>query len=204
MGHPEAIPSQGRRAHRPTLGRIFAGVLLILVVPVLYAWPSAVSSEVKGCEQAAILLPSINASELVHGQKDKIITWLSDAVKVPTEVYDDMGDIDSDPRWNVFYDFAACELTTCIVLIVDLEKAFPLVHEHLRRTRVATHALVFEWKGTDESLKPTLITAHSDVVPVLNDTRSQWDHDPFGGEYDGKSIWGRGAMDDKSGLIGSM
>lgn len=43
---------------------------------------------------------------------------------------------------------------------IDLEKAFPLTHEHLTRTRVMTHALVYEWKGSDESLKPLLLTAH--------------------------------------------
>jgi Gly-Xaa carboxypeptidase len=43
-----------------------------------------------------------------------------------------------------------------------------------------------------------------DVVPVLPATRDLWTHDPFGGEYDGTYIWGRGSSDDKSGLIGIM
>lgn len=43
-----------------------------------------------------------------------------------------------------------------------------------------------------------------DVVPVLPATRNLWTHDPFGGEYDGTYIWGRGSSDDKSGLIGIM
>jgi hypothetical protein len=42
------------------------------------------------------------------------------------------------------------------------------------------------------------------VVPVLPATRDLWTHDPFGGEYDGTYIWGRGSSDDKSGLIGIM
>jgi hypothetical protein len=44
----------------------------------------------------------------------------------------------------------------------------------------------------------------TDVVPVLPATRNLWTHDPFGGEYDGTYIWGRGSSDDKSGLIGIM
>lgn len=44
----------------------------------------------------------------------------------------------------------------------------------------------------------------ADVVPVLSDTRGLWTHDPYGGEYDGKYIWGRGSMDDKSGTIGAL
>lgn len=89
-------------------------------------------------------------------------------------------------------------------LTVDLEKAFPLTHAHLTRTRVMTHALVYEWEGSDKSLKPLLLAAHQDVVPVLADTRDLWTHDPYGGEYDGTYIWGRGSMDDKSGLIGAL
>lgn len=42
----------------------------------------------------------------------------------------------------------------------DLEDKFPRVHEHLTRTRVMTHALVFEWQGSDSSLKPLLLTGH--------------------------------------------
>jgi len=69
---------------------------------------------------------------------------------------------------------------------------------------VHTFGLVYEWEGTDASLKPLLLTSHQDVVPVLSDTRPQWSHDPYGGEFDGEKIWGRGATDDKSGLIGSL
>lgn len=87
---------------------------------------------------------------------------------------------------------------------IDLEKAFPLVHQHLTRTRVEEHALIFEWQGSDASLKPLLLMGHSDVVPVLPATRGLWTHDPFGGEFDGEKIWGRGSTDDKSGTIGAL
>jgi Gly-Xaa carboxypeptidase len=63
---------------------------------------------------------------------------------------------------------------------------------------------VYEWKGADDTLKPILLTSHQDVVPVLEDTRPLWTHDPYGGEVDGDRIWGRGSTDDKSGLIGSF
>ncbi|CAD6573047.1 MAG: hypothetical protein TREMPRED_000714 [Tremellales sp. Tagirdzhanova-0007] len=88
----------------------------------------------------------------------------------------------------------------------DLEKSFPLVHQHLNRTRVMTHALLFEWYGSDSSLKPLLLTGHQDVVPVLSTTRGLWTHDPYGGEYDESTdlIWGRGSSDDKSGTIGAL
>ncbi|BEI80149.1 hypothetical protein CcaverHIS002_0106780 [Cutaneotrichosporon cavernicola] len=145
------------------------------------------------CKQASALSPSWDVSSLLEGKKDRIITWLSNAVKIPTEIFDEMGPIGEDKRWDVFYEFADY-----------LEKVFPLSHEQLTRTRVQTHALVYEWPGSDPSLKPLLFLAHQDVVPVLEDTRHLWTHDPYGGEYDGKYIWGRGSMDDKSGLIGAL
>lgn len=70
----------------------------------------AVSKEkVKACDQAPYLMPkSFDASEVVKDQKDRIVTWLSDAVKVPTEIFDVMGEIGEDKRWEVFYEFADC------------------------------------------------------------------------------------------------
>lgn len=63
------------------------------------------------------------------------------------------------------------------------------MHKHLKRT-VVDWALVYEWKGTDSSLKPVFLTAHQDVVPVLDSTVNQWTHPPFEGVYDGTKIWG--------------
>lgn len=89
------------------------------------------------CAQPEALTPkSFDVSALVEGKDKQIISWLSDAVKVPTEIFDVMGPIGEDPRWDVFYKFADCECcyTTnrcwCIRLtdcLLDLEKAFPLV-----------------------------------------------------------------------------
>lgn len=46
---------------------------------------------------------------------------------------------------------------------------------------------------------PSLIlSAHIDVVPV--GARSDWEHDPWGGEQVGRRVYGRGAWDDKSGV----
>lgn len=69
------------------------------------------SSSANGtCQQADPIYPkSFNPSELVKGEKDQIIEWLSGAVKVPTEVFDVMGAIGEDERWDVFYKFADCE-----------------------------------------------------------------------------------------------
>lgn len=53
-------------------------------------------------------------------------------------------------------------------------------------------------------MKPILLAAHEDVVPVEARTVDDWTHPPFSGYFDGESIWGRGSSDDKSGLIGIL
>ena len=102
-------------------------------------------------------------------------------------------------------------------------------HKILTLTKVNTYGLLYEWKGSDNSLKPLLLAAHqgrfvrlrqscqlhpptestdtprcADVVPVEPRTVDQWTHPPYSGYYDGESIWGRGSFDDKSGLIGIL
>ncbi len=57
---------------------------------------------------------SFDVSKLVDGQTDRIADWLSGAVKIPTESYDVMGPVGEDPRWDVFYKFADCELVDCV------------------------------------------------------------------------------------------
>ena len=64
--------------------------------------------------------------------------------------------------------------------------------------------LLFKWEGQDTSLKPILLTGHYDVVPVIPGTEDKWKEPPFSGKVDSEHIWGRGALDDKSGVIGIL
>lgn len=79
----------------------------------------------------------------------------------------------------------------------------PSRHAYLKRTKVNTYALVYEWKGA-ENAKPLLLAAHQDVVPVAPDTYDDWIQPPYSGYYDGEWIWGRGSCDDKAALIGIL
>ncbi|CDZ97628.1 carboxypeptidase s [Phaffia rhodozyma] len=125
--------------------------------------------------------------------KDQAVEWLGGAVRVETESYDGMDEVGKDGRWHKFQKFHDY-----------LEKSYPLVHKHLKLDKVNTYGLVFEWTGSDSSLKPLLLTGHQDVVPVEKSTYDAWIHPPFSGHYDGTYIWGRGSIDDKSGTIGIM
>lgn len=153
------------------------------------------------CVQVPPLLPQEETDELKQiyeyissdSFRNGTIDRLSKAVQIPTESFDDMGKIGEDKRWEIMSSFADY-----------LEKVFPRIHSKLSLEKVNTHGLVYTWKGSDDALKPTLLMAHQDVVPVPAATVDAWTHPPYSGFYDGKYVWGRGASDCKNQLIATM
>ncbi|KAF2655193.1 vacuolar carboxypeptidase-like protein Cps1 [Lophiostoma macrostomum CBS 122681] len=145
--------------------------------------PAVVPSSSQKCPQVEPLFPALRSQEMdsmdMYLESDtflnKSVSRLSGAVRIPTESFDDMGPY--------------------------LAVTFPLVHASLQIEKVNTHGLLYTWAGSDTSLKPTLLMAHQDVVPVPDATVGQWTHPPFSGFFDGKFVWGRGASDCKNQLI---
>ena len=82
-----------------------------------------------------------------------------------------------------------------------ISKAFPLINEKLTRTVINDYSLLYTWTGSDSHLKPVLLNAHMDVVPVDEATRKEWKTEPFGGEIREGFIWGRGALDMKGIMV---
>jgi len=82
-----------------------------------------------------------------------------------------------------------------------LQQTYPSVFKQLSLKNIPPYGLLLHWKGIDSKLKPVLLMAHQDVVPIAPNTTSQWDHPPFSGAIDDEFVWGRGAIDDKSSLI---
>jgi carboxypeptidase PM20D1 len=82
-----------------------------------------------------------------------------------------------------------------------LEESFPLVHGNLARREVEGYSLLYRWPGKNPALKPILLLAHMDVVPVEPETESHWIHPPFEGVIADGFIWGRGTLDDKYCLM---
>ena len=128
--------------------------------------------------------------------KQQTIKKLINAVRIPTEMYDTFPDPKAEPDFEGWSPFKK--------LHEQLESDFPLVWEHLEVEKVNGYALLLTWKGTDLTLKPAVFAAHLDVVPVERSTWNDWEHDPFSGDFDGRSIWGRGSFDDKNMLIGML
>lgn len=150
-----------------------------------------------GCAQPEPLTPSKDEAldkAYEHLTSDAFrsaaIKHLSGAVQVKTESFDDLGEVGEDARWEVFYKFHEY-----------LAETFPRLHEELQVDKVNTHGLLFTWQGSDASLKPTLLMAHQDTVPVPPETIEAWTHPPWSGHYDGTHIWGRGSNDCKNQLI---
>jgi Gly-Xaa carboxypeptidase len=113
------------------------------------------------------------------------------ALRIPTEVYDFTSRPELDiTGWEPFLD-----------LHDYFEKTFPLVHKHLKVEKVNKLGLVITYEGSDSDLKPLILTAHQDVVPVDQDTLDLWNYDPYSAHYDGKYVWARGASDTKSLLV---
>jgi Gly-Xaa carboxypeptidase len=115
---PVPAPSaKGRRMIRALAYALSAWLLVRLcLLPILYPSWSPYRPEKEhdtpssSCAQAEPVVPqAFDTSELIKGNEGRIREWLSGAVRVPTEVFDVMGPIDEDPRWNVFYEFAECE-----------------------------------------------------------------------------------------------
>lgn len=121
---------------------------------------------------------------------------LSGAIQIDTSVQD----INPSPQddldyWSVFFEFHAF-----------LEKEFPLVHQNLELEKVNKIGLLYKWEGSDSSLKPMILMAHQDVVPVNPKTLDQWTFPAFDGVYDKETdiVWGRGAFDCKNLLIAEL
>ncbi|KZT01079.1 carboxypeptidase S [Laetiporus sulphureus 93-53] len=158
------------------------------------------------CPQSAALFPdkhvalwqSLQSTFKNDAFLHETVSLLSGAVQIPTQTFDDMGTVGEDARWEPFNRFREYLLSSFRIL----------THNTAEMVKVNTYGLVYILKGSDEHIKPLLLTGHSDVVPVNPDTYDTWTPPPFSGFYDdnkaGKYLWGRGSMDDKASLIGIL
>ena len=56
-------------------------------------------------------MPSTKVHDVssVWGYKEKIIEWHQGIIRVPTQIYDEMGEPGEDRRWDIFEDLHECE-----------------------------------------------------------------------------------------------
>jgi carboxypeptidase PM20D1 len=82
-----------------------------------------------------------------------------------------------------------------------LEQTFPRTHAALTREVVAGYSLLYTWPGKNPSAPPVVLLSHLDVVPVEAGTERSWSQLPFAGRIADGFVWGRGALDDKAGVL---
>jgi carboxypeptidase PM20D1 len=131
----------------------------------------------------------VHPSEALKPMPDSAVRHLSEAIQVPTISYSDTSALDT-AAFRAFNSF--------------IEKAYPLVHQHLVKTFIKEFSIVFEWKGQNASLAPIVLMGHYDVVPIEQASLDKWTVPPFSGSITDSCVWGRGAADDKSGVISRL
>ncbi|HAI76856.1 MAG TPA: hypothetical protein DCM08_11465 [Microscillaceae bacterium] len=85
-----------------------------------------------------------------------------------------------------------------------LDSIYPNLTAKLTKETFAKYSLLYTWKGKNTALKPVLLLAHQDVVPVDGTSEKDWEFDAFSGTVANGYVLGRGALDDKTSLIGIM
>lgn len=157
---------------------VSAGAVVVLLAGIILARTALYDSDLPAVEPAPEVPVPGGAAERLAG-----------SLRFPTISHEDPAGFDAEA-------FRA--------LHAYLQAAFPRAHSKLRREAVATHSLLYTWQGSDPSLEPLLLAAHLDVVPVEPGTEERWQEDPFGGRIVDGFVWGRGAIDNKSAVVGTL
>jgi carboxypeptidase PM20D1 len=156
---------------------LFFAILTALLLAALFRTIMHTAVQAKPTEGEVILIDEIRAIEN-----------LAESIKFQTISYQEKEKFPQE-EFNYFIEWAA--------------KTYPEFHQALTLEKLG-HSLLFKWKGSDVTLSPILFEGHYDVVPIIPGTEDLWDEMPFSGTISNNRIWGRGALDDKSGVIGLM
>ena len=112
---------------------------------------------------------------------------LAEAIRFATVSHEDPAEFDAAPF---------------LALHAWLETTYPEAHRALQREKIGAASLLYTWPGSDPSLPPFLLTSHLDVVPVPDP--ESWTHPPFDGVIADGFVWGRGTLDDKTGVVATF
>ncbi|MFJ3391844.1 M20/M25/M40 family metallo-hydrolase [Leifsonia aquatica] len=98
-------------------------------------------------------------------------------------------------------DVALTDWAAFDAFIAALPGLYPAVHAALEREQHG-HSLLYRWRGSAPTGRPTILMGHYDVVPA---TDEGWQHPPFAAEItgtgDGRVLWNRGTLDDKGAVV---
>jgi carboxypeptidase PM20D1 len=157
--------------------KILLAILLLLLIFIGIIAFKTINAPNLQSKITAIPAPALSDDALKHFQQ---------AITYPTISFGDASKWDSVPFIN-FRNF--------------LETTYPSVHQKLTREIISQYSYLYTWKGKNPALKPYILMAHQDVVPIEESTSNQWHFEPFGGTIQNGYICGRGTTDDKINLI---
>lgn len=172
--HGYRIPPTG--SMRKALRAVGIATLLLM---------SVVLARTLAPRRAVATVPAVPAVEIAAGAAER----LAEAIRLRTIAHEDPAS----------FDGAAFQ-----ALHAHLARSFPRVHAALVRETVAEHSLLYTWQGSEPAAEPVLLMAHLDVVPIEPGTEQQWQVPPFSGRISDGFIWGRGAIDNKSAVVGIL
>jgi carboxypeptidase PM20D1 len=155
-------------------------LFLALLLFIAYLMINTLNFDSKQITVAPITPVKADASAINH---------FAEALKIRTVSHENTIDFDS-VQFQKFNDF--------------LENTYPLADSLLEKKVFNSFSHLYKWKGSDSNLKPILLMGHLDVVPVIEKNISEWKVDPWGGTIQSDTIWGRGTIDDKVGVVGIM
>lgn len=147
-----------------------------------FVWGSCKSSEkVKRDKEPEVTAYNIDEA--------KAIDRLGEAIQHKTVSLEDTADI----NYQAYDEF-----------IAFLEQAYPNLHNALDKESVGEYSLLYKWEGSNSDLKPAMFIGHYDVVPTKAGADTLWQHSPYSGKVGDDFLWGRGTLDDKSGVMSIM
>lgn len=155
-------------------------IVVVGIFAVVYVLFNTFTMKSRQLTIAPVLNLDIDSNALEH---------FSSAIKIKTVSPEDLEDFDSI-QFERFNDY--------------LVNTYPLIDSLLEHKSFNRYSHLYHWKGAKPDLKPVILMGHLDVVPVIDENLYYWKQDPFGGKVVNDTIWGRGCIDDKIGVIGIM
>ena len=116
---------------------------------------------------------------------DKAVDHLAQMIRCKTVSYDDTS-LEDNAEFDKFKAL--------------LREFYPNVFEKCEYEEVGRRGIFLKLKGKGNG-QPSVFMAHYDVVPVMEEL---WERDAFCGEVIDGELWGRGALDTKVTLCGSL
>ena len=103
---------------------------------------------------------------------------------------------------TISYSVHETNTTALERMLEHIVRSYPTIHSSplvtLERFNFSSLYII---KGSDQSLRPVLLTGHIDVVPAVYE---KWSFHPFSGTVDDGLIYGRGTIDNKNSVFGIL